>query len=160
MRIRLVAVGRKMPDWVNEGFSEYQKRLSHAFRLELIEVDSPRRGAKAPVRPVVEEEGVRLLQAVPKGSHRIALDEKGRSYTSESLAIQLGQWMRLGSDLALLIGGPDGLSSEVRDAADEHWSLSPLTLAHPLVRIVMAEQLYRAYAILEGLPYHRSGRIA
>ncbi len=160
MRIRLVAIGRKMPDWVNAGFSEYSKRLTHAFALELIEVDSPRRSAKAPVRSIVEEEGVRLLQAAPKGSYQIALDEQGRSYSSESLASQLAQWMRLGRDLTLLVGGPDGLSARVREAADQHWSLSPLTLAHPLVRVIIAEQLYRAHAILEGLPYHRSGRVA
>jgi len=118
VRIRLVAIGRKMPDWVNAGFSEYSKRLTHSFSLELIEVDSPRRSAKAPVRSIVEEEGVRLLHAAPKGSYQIALDEQGHSYSSESLASQLAQWMRLGRDLTLLVGGPDGLSARVREAAD------------------------------------------
>ena len=108
----------------------------------------------------MREEGARLLQAAPSGAYGIALDQSGRSYDSESLAEQLEQWMTFGRDVALIVGGPDGLSEEVLTSVDQRWSLSPLTLAHPLVRIVIAEQLYRAYAISRGMPYHRSGRVS
>ena len=159
MRINLVAVGRRMPDWVDRGFSEYAKRLSKGVSLELIEVDSPRRGNKSPSNQVVQEEGERLLQAVPKGSYQIALDQTGRCYDSETLAGALSTWMHMGRDIALIIGGPEGLSAQVLSAVDAKWSLSSLTLAHPLVTVILAEQLYRSYAILEGLPYHRAGKV-
>lgn len=160
MRIHLVAVGKRMPSWISDGFSEYALRLRSGVQLKLIEVDTPRRGQKADLSRIIREEGTRLLQAAPAGTYRIALDQSGRSYDSESLAVQLEKWMTLGRDIALLVGGPDGLSDEVLESADQCWSLSPLTLAHPLVRIVIAEQLYRAYAISRGLPYHRSGRVS
>ena len=149
-----------MPEWVNLGFADYAKRLGKSLRFELIEVEAPRRGTKMDVARLVQEEGARLLQAVPKGCYQIALDETGRSYDSVSLAQELAAWKQRGQDVALLVGGPEGLSSEVLSAVDAHWSLSTLTLAHPLVRVMVAEQLYRAHAILEGLPYHRSGRVA
>ena len=160
MRIHLVAVGKRMPSWISDGFSEYALRLRSGVQLKLIEVDTPRRGQKADLSRIIREEGTRLLQAAPAGTYRIALDQSGHSYDSESLSAQLEKWMTLGRDIALLVGGPDGLSDEVLESADQCWSLSPLTLAHPLVRIVIAEQLYRAYAISRGLPYHRSGRVS
>ncbi|HCX88228.1 MAG TPA: 23S rRNA (pseudouridine(1915)-N(3))-methyltransferase RlmH [Gammaproteobacteria bacterium] len=160
MWIHLVAVGRRMPSWISDGFSEYAQRLRCGVQLELIEVDTPRRGQNADLSRIVREEGTRLLQAAPAGSYRIALDQSGRSYDSESLALQLEKWMHRGRDIALLVGGPDGLSDQVLESADQCWSLSPLTLAHPLVRVVIAEQLFRAYAISRGLPYHRPGRVS
>ena len=160
MRIHLVAIGRRMPPWISDGFSEYAQRLRSGVQLELIEVDTPRRGQNPDLSRIVREEGVRLLQAAPSGAYRIALDQSGRSYDSESLAGQLEKWMTFGRDVALIVGGPDGLSDEVLTSVDQCWSVSALTLAHPLVRIVIAEQLYRAYAISRGMPYHRSGRVS
>ena len=159
MRIHLVAIGKRMPSWISDGFSEYAQRLRSGVKLELIEVETPRRGSNVDLSRVVREEGARLLRAAPFGAYRIALDQSGRSYDSESLAVQLEKWMTLGRDVVLIVGGPDGLSDEVLASVDQCWSLSPLTLAHPLVRVVIAEQLYRAYAISRGLPYHRSGRV-
>jgi len=160
VRIHLVAIGRRMPSWISDGFSEYAQRLRSGVQLELIEVETPRRGPNPDLSRVVREEGTRLLRAAPSGTYRIALDQSGRSYDSELLAAQLEKWMAFGRDIALIVGGPDGLSDEVLASVDQCWSLSPLTLAHPLVRIVIAEQLYRAYAISRGLPYHRAGRVS
>ncbi|HJP07337.1 MAG TPA: 23S rRNA (pseudouridine(1915)-N(3))-methyltransferase RlmH [Arenicellales bacterium] len=160
VRVKLIAIGRRMPAWVNQGFSDYAARLRTSLKLELVEIDAPRRTRHVDLARLMGEEGQRLLRAVPAGSHCVALDQAGRSYDSESLASQLEQWMSAGSDVALLVGGPEGLSDQVLESAHEHWSLSPLTLAHPLVRVVIAEQLYRAHAIVAGLPYHRRGRVS
>jgi 23S rRNA (pseudouridine1915-N3)-methyltransferase len=160
VQLKLIAIGRRMPAWVSQGFVDYAGRLRSGFSLELVEIDASRRTRNADIVRLVREEGERLLRAVPSGWRCIALDPAGRTYDSESLAKHLGQWLSDGRDAALLVGGAEGLSSEVLAAADECWSLSALTLGHPLVRVVIAEQLYRAHAILAGLPYHRSGRVS
>ncbi len=152
MRAYLIAVGERMPAWVREGYSEYAKRLSRELPLELIEVSAKSRD---PARAMAEE-GAALCAAIPKGAHVVALDGRGKAWSSEELAQQLVRWRRLGKSLAFLVGGADGIAASVLERADEHWSLGPLTLPHPLVRIVMAEQLYRAASLLANHPYHRA----
>jgi 23S rRNA (pseudouridine1915-N3)-methyltransferase len=156
MKARLIAVGERAPPWVAQGFGEYQKRLSHWLPLELVEIEPGLRGkGRDPTRAAFDE-GQRVLAALPKSAHVIALDGRGKSWTSEQLAQRLEHWRGLGRDLALLIGGPEGHAPEVIARADEHWSLGPLTLPHMLVRLVAAEQLYRAAALLANHPYHRA----
>ncbi len=156
MRTRLISVGERMPAWVAEGFAEYHKRLSRELPLELIEVPLGNRGrSRDPVRAMADE-GTGVLAAIPAGTHVVALDGGGKSWTSEQLAGQLGDWRMQGRDLAILIGGPDGHADEVLKRAHQRWSLGPLTLPHMLVRLIVAEQLYRATTILAGHPYHRA----
>lgn len=155
MRARLLAVGERMPRWVAEGFAEYAKRLSHDLPLELIEIKPGTRGKGRDDARAVAEEGAALLAALPRDARVIALDGRGAAWTSEQLADQLSNWRMAGRDLAFLIGGPDGHASEVLQRCDQRWSLGPLTLPHMLVRLVTAEQLYRATTIFKGHPYHR-----
>jgi len=156
MRARLIAVGERMPGWVAEGFAEYRKRLSHELPLELIELRPGSRGKGRDDARAIQEEGAALLAALPRDSHVIALDGRGKPWSSEQLAGQLAQWRLAGRDLAFLIGGPDGHAPEVLARAEQCWSLGPLTLPHMLVRLVLAEQLYRATTIAAGHPYHRA----
>lgn len=156
MRTRLISVGERMPAWVAEGFAEYRKRLSRELPLELIEVALGNRGKSCdPVRAMADE-GTAVLAAIPAGAHIVALDGRGKTWSSEQLAAQLGEWRMLGRDLAILIGGPDGHAEDVLKRANQRWSLGPLTLPHMLVRLIVAEQLYRATTILAGHPYHRA----
>lgn len=155
MKIRLLAIGQKMPSWVEAGYQEYAARMPPECRLELVELPLASRGKSKPLERTIREEGEKLLAAL-SGEMLIALDVRGRPWNTEQLAEQLAGWMQGGRDVALVIGGPDGLSEEVLARAERRWSLSPLTLPHPLVRIVLAEQLYRAMSILKGHPYHRA----
>ena len=156
MKARLVAVGERAPGWVAEGFAEYRKRLSHWLPLDLVEVEPGLRGKGRDAARAMSDEGARVLAAVPKGALIVALDGRGRAWSSEELAQRLQHWRNGGRDLALLVGGPEGHASEVLDATEERWSLGPLTLPHMLVRLVVAEQLYRAAALLANHPYHRA----
>jgi len=151
MRAWLIAVGERMPAWVQAGYAEYAKRLSRELPLQLVEISTRTRD---PAR-LVAEEGAALLGAIPKGAHVVALDGRGKTWSSEELAAQLARWRMQGKDLAFLIGGADGLAPAVLERADQHWSLGSLTFPHPLVRIVVAEQLYRASSQLAHHPYHR-----
>lgn len=156
MKAKLIAVGERAPRWVAEGFGEYQKRLSHWLPLELVEVEPGLRGkGRDPVR-AMQDEGTRVVAALPKGAFVVALDGRGRTWSSEDLAQRLEFWRAQGRDLAFLIGGPEGHAPDVLARADEKWSLGPLTLPHMLVRLVAAEQLYRAAALLANHPYHRA----
>lgn len=145
-----------MPGWVQQGFSEYVKRLSGDCRIRLIEIPAGRRGKNADVARLQRDETARMLAAVPRGALVIALEVEGRSWSTEQLSIELGRWLASGRDVALLVGGPEGLAEAARNAAELEWSLSPLTLPHPLVRVVVAEQLYRAWSLLRNHPYHRA----
>jgi 23S rRNA (pseudouridine1915-N3)-methyltransferase len=156
MRIRLLAVGTRMPGWVEAGIADYIRRLGPEFRLVIEELAPGKRSGGDEAR-AVEDEGRRMMIAMHPDEYVIALEVCGKSFTSEELARWLGQRLQDGRDVALLIGGPDGLAAECRQRADLHWSLSPLTLPHALVRIVVVEQLYRAMSILKGHPYHRGG---
>ena len=155
MRIQLVAVGERMPRWVTEGYAEYARRLPPECALNLVEVAAGKRGKGADLARLQAKEGERMLKAVPKGAYTVALDQRGRAWTTEGLAERLETWLGGGRDVALLVGGPEGLAPECSARADAAWSLSPLTLPHPLVRVVVAEQLFRAWSILKGHPYHR-----
>ena len=156
MNIHLIAIGDKMPRWVAEGFQEYVRRLPPECSLKLREISARHRGKNADINRITRDEGRAMLGAIPKGSRTIALEVKGRSWSTADLAVQLQNWMASGQDVALLVGGPEGLAPECRERADQLWSLSPLTLPHPLVRVVIAEQLYRAWSILNNHPYHRA----
>lgn len=155
MKARLIATGERAPAWVAQGFAEYQKRLSHWLPLELVEIEPGLRGKGRDPRRAIEDEGHRVLAALPKHAWVVALDVPGRPLSSEQLAARMEHWRGLGRDLAFLIGGPEGHAPAAKAAADEAWSLGPLTLPHMLVRLVVAEQLYRASAMLAGHPYHR-----
>ena len=156
MDIYLIAVGEKMPRWVQEGYGEYAKRLPAECALKLVEIAPGKRGKNADIARAMRDEGERMLAAIPKGAHVVALEVKGRDWSTEQLAEQLDGWMAGGRDIALLVGGPEGLADGCRARADQQWSLSPLTLPHPLVRVLLAEQLYRAWSILRNHPYHRA----
>ena len=158
MRLLLISVGRRMPTWVNEGFADYAKRLRGSARLELVAVEPGKRSQKPDVEQLVREEGERLLSVAPSDHRLVALDVMGNQFSSEDLAQKLGNWIDQAQDVALLGGGADGLSAQVLEQTDECWSLSRFTLAHSLVRVVVAEQLYRAHSIVMGLPYHRNRR--
>lgn len=155
MNIHLLCVGQKMPDWVVRGYQEYAKRMPPACRLQLVEIPLKKRAKNADLVRLQEEEGARMLAAIPRQARVIALDERGQNWNTRQLSAQLGDWLQGGQDVALLVGGPEGLASACKQRAQQHWSLSPLTLPHPLVRVVLAEQLYRAWSLLNNHPYHR-----
>jgi 23S rRNA (pseudouridine1915-N3)-methyltransferase len=157
MRLHLIAVSKRPPAWVEQGYYEFAKRLPTQCALGLIQI-APGRPAKSGDRErLLKEEGDRMLAAIPAGSRVIALEVRGSLWSTEDLAERLRQWLVECRDVALLIGGPEGLSSACRERADELWSLSRLTLPHALARIVVAEQIYRAWSILQHHPYHRGG---
>jgi 23S rRNA (pseudouridine1915-N3)-methyltransferase len=155
MQIYIIAVGQRMPAWVQQGVEEYLKRMPSHCRVQVREVSSVHRGKNADVSRILKAEGESLTKAVPKGCRILALDRAGIQFDTPTLAKNLTEWMADGKDIALLIGGPEGLSKEVLQQSETVWSLSALTFAHPLVRIVLAEQLYRAWAITENHPYHK-----
>jgi 23S rRNA (pseudouridine1915-N3)-methyltransferase len=155
MHIHIIAVGERMPEWVGEAYAEYARRLPREFRLELHEIPAGRRAKGADLSRLTRAEGERQLAAVPAGAQVVALDRSGRELDTEALAARLEKQLGAGRDLALLIGGPEGLAPACLAAAEERWSLSRLTFAHPVVRVVLAEQLYRAWSIISRHPYHR-----
>lgn len=154
MRIRLIAVGQRMPAWISDGYNDYSRRLKPRLPVELVEIAAGRRGSGDVARAMAEE-GKAILAALRAQDHVVALDEHGRQRSSLELSRWLAQRMQSGSDLAFLVGGADGFAPEVLARAQERWSLSALTLPHALVRVVFAEQIYRAVTLLDGHPYHR-----
>ena len=155
MKIYLIAVGTKMPGWVSDGFNEYCKRFPKDWWLILKEIREGKRGKKADIARITEKEGEEMLAAVPHGATIVTLDTPRNRWTTPDLRKTPHRSMASGQDIALLVGGPEGLSQECKAAASESWSLSPLTFPHPLVRVLVAESLYRAWTVSAGLPYHR-----
>ncbi len=157
MRARLIAVGTRPPSWVREAYADYTRRLGSRLNLTLVEIDpGPRSAGQSPLK-ALEAEARKLMAALRPGEWVVALDERGTQMSTRELAGWLEGRMREGRDLAFLIGGPDGFAAQVLARSDASLSLSRLTLPHALVRVVMAEQLYRAVSILAHHPYHRDG---
>jgi len=155
MNIYLIAVGNRMPAWVSDAYQGYAARLPRECTLKLVEISAGKRQKGSDLKKIAIEEGKKMLSAIPKGCHVIALEIEGKTWSTEQLSIQLESWMSGGQDIALLVGGPEGLAEDCVRRADNKWSLSPLTLPHPMVRVIVAEQLFRAWSILNNHPYHR-----
>lgn len=155
MKLTIVAIGTRMPGWVTEGYNEYAKRMPRECSIELKEIALSTRGKNADIARAIEKESEQMLAAIPAQERVIALDLQGRSQTTEGIAKHIAQWQMEGGNTSFLIGGPEGLSRDCLNRANAKWALSDLTLPHPLVRIVLAEQLYRAWSILNNHPYHR-----
>lgn len=155
MRIQVVAIGTKMPAWVEAGCQEYLKRLPRDFAVEFKTLPLAQRGKNSYIEQVKEKEGEQMLAATDPNHWVVALDPKGKAWTTEQTAQQVADWQMRGRPVSLLIGGPDGLSPACLKRADQLWSLSALTLPHPLVRVVLAEQLYRVWSLLNHHPYHK-----
>lgn len=156
MRIAIIAASSRQPAWVGQAFEDYARRLRGNCTLTLKEVALVKRSAGLPVASARAREGRRMLAALPKRAHVVALDETGAHWSTADLVTRLEVWLCAGVPLALLVGGPDGLAPECLERADERWALSRLTLPHGLVRVTVAEALYRAWAVLGGHPYHRA----
>lgn len=156
MRISVIAVGTRMPVWVSQGIAEYSKRLPRELKLVWREIPLARRGKEVSATQMCAAEGEQILRAISHGERVIALDVTGKRLTTGQLAQQLQGWQMSGDNYSFLIGGPDGLSPACLSRADQCWSLSDLTLPHPLVRVLLAEQLYRAWTITTNHPYHRA----
>jgi 23S rRNA (pseudouridine1915-N3)-methyltransferase len=155
MKLLVVAVGQRQPAWADAAWADYAKRFPPEMRLELKALKAePRSGGKTPAQCMAAE-ALRIATACPKGARRVVLDEQGAALNTPQLAARLLAWRGEGRDLALLIGGPDGLAPGLKQAADESLRLSDLTLAHAFARVLLAEALYRAWSVLEGHPYHR-----
>lgn len=155
MVIHFITVGQKMPKWVQDGYQEYAKRLPKACALKLIELPMASRGKSNSVDRMKTEEAKRILEVVPKGARLIVLDEHGQQVTTKGLADKMEDWLASGQDIALIVGGPDGLEKSLIEQAQWKWGLSKLTLPHPMVRILVAEQIYRAWSVIQNHPYHR-----
>ncbi len=144
-----------MPKWVEQGYEEYAKRLPREFSLELIEIAPGNRGKNADIERAIRKEGELMMSKISPSDHVVALEVLGKPWSTEQLAKEAEGWQMLGSDVCLLVGGPEGLAPECKQRANQQWSLSPLTLPHPMVRILLAEQVYRAWSVIQGHPYHR-----
>ena len=155
MKIRLLCIGQKMPKWVNEGYQEFAKRINGDVRLELVELAMAKRGKNTSVEQLKQKEADSLLQTLKPNEYLVVLDVLGKAVSTEELASKIQSWQHLGQDIAIIVGGPDGLAKDFIKRASEKISLSKLTLPHPLVRVLLAEQIYRAWSINKGHPYHK-----
>ena len=155
MNIQLIAVGEKMPNWVTQGYQEYAKRMPGECSLKLLEISPGKRGKNADIKRILQREGELTLAAIPKGNRVVTLEVTGSPWDTHKLAKTMEGWKMDGRDVSLLIGGPEGLAPECINISEQKWSLSSLTLPHPLVRIIVAESLYRAWSINNNHPYHR-----
>ncbi len=155
MRINIIAVGKRMPAWVDAAVSEYVKRMPAHCRLEIVEVPAGKRGKGTDIARVLKREAEQLLQAVPRDDHVIALERTGQQKSTLEMANKIERGLAEGTNISFLIGGPEGLDPICLDRVAEIWSLSKLTLAHPVARVVLAEQIYRAWSVVNHLPYHR-----
>lgn len=154
MKFIICAVGHKMPDWAIAAFREYTKRMPHEVSIELVEI-KPEKRTGLKVEQLLDAEADRILAAIPSGRRVVAMDERGRQWSTAQLAESMSDWMKEGGDTVFIIGGADGLAAAIRNSADEVLALSALTLPHALARILLAEQLYRAVSLIKGHPYHR-----
>ncbi|AUH53322.1 23S rRNA (pseudouridine(1915)-N(3))-methyltransferase RlmH [Chromobacterium sp. ATCC 53434] len=155
MKITIFAVGTKMPRWVDEAYSDYAKRFGRDIALELKEIKPEKRGGGVTAEKGIAAEHERLIAAIPPRTRLVVMDERGKNWTSVRLAEGLKEWMAGGDDVAFVIGGADGLAPELKQRADVLLQLSAMTLPHGMVRVMLAEQIYRAYSILNNHPYHR-----
>lgn len=155
MKIQLIAIGTKMPAWVDQAYSEYAQRMPHQCKLELIELPAKKRGKNADTARILRDEADAMKQVISSNAIVIGLDRCGKTIDTEKLATQMQQWIDNSQDVALLIGGPEGIDPNYLQELGQKWSLSAMTFAHPVVRVMLAEQLYRAWSILANLPYHR-----
>jgi 23S rRNA (pseudouridine1915-N3)-methyltransferase len=156
MKCRLIAAGTRLPDWINSGFEEYRRRLRTPLILELQEVAVASRHAGEDPKRAIHREGADMLALIGRDDYVVALEIGAKTMSTQQLSAWLAERLRAARPLALLIGGPDGLAAECRTRADQSWSLSPLTLPHGLVRVIVAEQIYRAMSLQAGHPYHRA----
>ena len=156
MKVRVLSVGTKMPAWVQEGIAEYKKRMQGDLDFSLIEIPMAKRSKNNNIDQCVQKESDALLASIPSSDYVIALDVGGKSFSTEDLAEKIVKFRQEGDNLSLLVGGPDGLGAACLARSNERWSLSALTFPHPLVRVVITEQFYRAISIINGHPYHRS----
>jgi len=155
MKIRCLAVGTKMPQWVTLGVEEYRKRLPKDFSLEFVEINAAQRSKSSDASRAKKQEATSLLSALKSNERLITLDLNGQNWDTERLSKEAEGWRQDGYNIAIAIGGPDGLDDSVLKAAHKSWCLSPLTLPHPLVRVLLAEQLYRAWTLMNNHPYHK-----
>jgi 23S rRNA (pseudouridine1915-N3)-methyltransferase len=155
MKLIVAAVSARPPDWVVAGWTEYARRMPRELPLELIEIKPEPRSSGKTAQAMMALEATRIDAQLPARCRRIALDERGDAPTTRQLAERLAKWMEDGADVAFIIGGPDGLDPRIKDTADETMRLSSLTLPHALVRVILAEALYRAVSVTKGHPYHR-----
>jgi 23S rRNA (pseudouridine1915-N3)-methyltransferase len=155
MKLRIVAVGNKMPSWVELAFADYTKRMPREARIELVEIKPEKRAGGKTVEQLQEAEMLRISAAMPAGMREILLDERGAEMTTLELAASMKEWLQEGRDVAFVIGGADGLHPTLRQGAGSLWSLSRLTMPHGMVRVLLAEQLYRAMSVIQNHPYHR-----
>ncbi|MFZ5756314.1 MAG: 23S rRNA (pseudouridine(1915)-N(3))-methyltransferase RlmH [Pseudomonadota bacterium] len=155
MKVRLIAVGERMPDWVDTACQEYARRLTGEIRLDVVEIPAGKRTKSSDLERIREQEGERMLAALAPGDRVIALEVGGKALSTEAMAAELAKTLPEGRNVSLLVGGPEGLAQCALAKARERWSLSALTLPHPLVRVLVAEQVYRCWSLLRGHPYHR-----
>ena len=155
MKINIITVGQRASNWIVDGYKEYERRLPRDCMLHLVEIMPSKRSPATQLSRALHDEGERMLAAIPKGDRIWALDQVGKSFDTLEMSKHLADWRAGGRDVSLLIGGADGLASVCFDRAEVKWSLSPLTMPHMLVRIIVAEQIYRAWTILNNHPYHR-----
>jgi len=155
MKLWLVAVGHKMPAWIATGFLEYAKRLPREAKIELLEIKPEPRSSGKTAAQMMAAEAQRISTAIPQGARRVVLDEHGAMLTTKQMAQHMQAWMGSGQDVVFIIGGADGLHESVKNSAQQTLALSPMTLPHGLVRVLLAEQLYRAHSLLHNHPYHR-----
>lgn len=158
MKLVIVSVGNKMPDWITAGFNEYARRMPREAKIELIEIKPEPRSSGKSTAQIMAAEAQRIQAALPQNCLRIALDERGTQLTTRQLAAHMESWMQEGRDVAFIIGGADGLHESVKQGAHQLLALSALTLPHAMVRVLLAEQLYRAHSLMHNHPYHREGQ--
>lgn len=154
MKLKIISVGHKMPDWVEAACAEYLKRMPREMTTEIIEIKPDKRAAGKNSEVVQEAEAKRILEAVGK-DYMVALDERGQEVTTLQLATRMENWLTGGRDVSLIIGGADGLHPDIKSKADWLWSLSKLTMPHGMVRVMLSEQLYRGWSVINNHPYHR-----